>query len=93
VKADVAASWRSLAGRLIESTAKKLAGAFFEKFGSIVGKPLAPSEVEAAAATPGGCSARSSVRSAPYCKVGLASFSARQARYCWVLALPATPAA
>ncbi len=54
VKADVGGKLAQLGGRLIESTAKKLAGAFFEKFGSIVGKPLAPSEVEAAAATPGG---------------------------------------
>ena len=54
VKADVGGKLAQLGGRLIESTAKKLAGDFFEKFGSIVGKPLAPSEVEAAAATPGG---------------------------------------
>jgi carbon monoxide dehydrogenase subunit G len=54
VKADVGGKLAQLGGRLIESTAKKLAGDFFERFGSIVGKPLAPSEVEAAAATPGG---------------------------------------
>ena len=54
VKADVGGKLAQLGGRLIESTAKKLAGDFFEKFGSIVGKPLAPPEVEAAAATPGG---------------------------------------
>ena len=54
VKADVGGKLAQLGGRLIESTAKKLAGEFFEKFGSIVGKPLAPSEVEAAAATPVG---------------------------------------
>jgi carbon monoxide dehydrogenase subunit G len=54
VKADVGGKLAQLGGRLIESTAKKLAGEFFEKFGFIVGKPLAPSEVEAAAATPVG---------------------------------------
>jgi len=54
VKADVGGKLAQLGGRLIESTAKKLAGDFFERFGSIVGKPLAPSEAEAAAATPGG---------------------------------------
>src|SRR5208337_2048511 len=54
VKADVGGKLAQLGGRLIESTAKKLAGDFFEKFGSIVGKPLAPSEVQAAAATPVG---------------------------------------
>ena len=54
VKADVGGKLAQLGGRLIESTAKKLAGDFFEKFGSIVGKPLAPPEVEAVAATPGG---------------------------------------
>jgi carbon monoxide dehydrogenase subunit G len=53
VKADVGGKLAQLGGRLIESTAKKLAGDFFERFGSIVGKPLAPPEVEAAA-TPGG---------------------------------------
>jgi uncharacterized protein len=53
VKADVGGKLAQLGGRLIESTAKKLAGDFFERFGSIVGKPLVPPEVEAAA-TPGG---------------------------------------
>jgi len=82
VKADVGGKLAQLGGRLIESTAKKLAGDFFEKFGSVVGKPLAPPEVEAAAATPAGWLSKIFVRSAPYYKVGLASFSARLARYC-----------
>lgn len=48
-KADVGGRLAQLGGRLIDSTANKLAGAFFEKFGAIVGKPQA---VEVAAGTP-----------------------------------------
>ncbi|HUI22193.1 MAG TPA: carbon monoxide dehydrogenase subunit G [Methylocella sp.] len=38
-KADVGGRLAQLGGRLIDATANKLAGDFFEKFGSIVGKP------------------------------------------------------
>jgi uncharacterized protein len=47
-KADIGGKLAQLGGRLVDSTAKKLAGDFFEKFGSIVGPPPASSEVEAA---------------------------------------------
>lgn len=47
VKADVGGKLAQLGGRLIDSTAKKLAGEFFERFGTIVGGPAA-----AAAAPP-----------------------------------------
>jgi uncharacterized protein len=40
-KADVGGRVAQLGGRLIDSTANKLAGDFFEKFGAIVGKPQA----------------------------------------------------
>ena len=50
VKADVGGKLAQLGGRLIDATATKLAGEFFEKFGSIVGGPLAAaSEAEPAA--------------------------------------------
>lgn len=42
VKADVGGKLAQVGGRLIDSTAKKLAGEFFEKFGSIVGGPAEP---------------------------------------------------
>jgi carbon monoxide dehydrogenase subunit G len=48
-KADIGGKLAQLGGRLIDSTAKKLAGDFFEKFGSIVGKPAAAAEAQAAA--------------------------------------------
>lgn len=47
-KADVGGRLAQLGGRLIDSTANKLAGDFFEKFGTIVGEP----QVEVAAGTP-----------------------------------------
>jgi hypothetical protein len=47
-KADVGGRLAQLGGRLIDSTANKLAGDFFEKFGAIVGEP----QVEVAAGTP-----------------------------------------
>lgn len=47
VKADVGGKLAQLGGRLIDATATKLAGEFFEKFGSIVG-PAAASEAEPA---------------------------------------------
>jgi uncharacterized protein len=50
-KADVGGRLAQLGGRLIDSTANKLAGDFFVKFGAIVGKPQA---VEVAAGTPHG---------------------------------------
>ena len=46
-KADVGGKLAQLGGRLIDSTAKKLAGEFFEKFAALVGK--APAEAAAAA--------------------------------------------
>lgn len=50
VKADVGGKLAQLGGRLIDATATKLAGEFFEKFGSIVGGPAAAaSEAELAA--------------------------------------------
>lgn len=45
VKADVGGKLAQLGGRLIDATATKLAGEFFEKFGSIVG-PVAVSDPE-----------------------------------------------
>lgn len=47
VKADVGGKLAQLGGRLIDATATKLAGEFFEKFGSIVG-PVAPVDGESA---------------------------------------------
>ncbi len=40
-KADVGGKLAQLGGRLIDSTARKLAGEFFQKFGTIVGAPAA----------------------------------------------------
>ena len=48
-KADVGGRLAQLGGRLIDGTATKLAGDFFEKFGAIIGKPQA---LEVAAGTP-----------------------------------------
>lgn len=45
VKADVGGKLAQLGGRLIDATATKLAGEFFEKFSSIVG-PVAVSDAE-----------------------------------------------
>lgn len=42
VRADVGGKLAQVGGRLIDSTAKKLAGEFFEKFGTIVGGPAEP---------------------------------------------------
>lgn len=42
VKADVGGKLAQLGSRLIDSTAKKLSGDFFAKFGEIVGKPAEP---------------------------------------------------
>lgn len=42
VKADVGGKLAQLGGRLIDATAAKLAGEFFEKFGSIVGPVAVP---------------------------------------------------
>lgn len=47
VKADVGGKLAQLGGRLIDATATKLAGEFFEKFSSIVG-PVAVSDAEPA---------------------------------------------
>ena len=48
-KADVGGKLAQLGGRLIDSTARKLAGEFFQKFGEIVGSPTgaSPSTVPA----------------------------------------------
>ncbi|MFO0408161.1 MAG: SRPBCC family protein [Labrys sp. (in: a-proteobacteria)] len=48
VKADVGGKIAQLGGRLIDSTAKKLAGEFFETFGKVVGPQPEPSEGEGA---------------------------------------------
>ncbi len=42
VHADVGGKIAQVGGRLIDSTAKKLAGEFFDRFGEIVGKPTEP---------------------------------------------------
>lgn len=52
VKADVGGKLAQLGGRLIDSTAKKLADEFFEKFTTIVGVPSGAS-ANTAAAGPG----------------------------------------
>jgi carbon monoxide dehydrogenase subunit G len=44
VKADVGGKLAQLGGRLIDATAKKLAGEFFGKFGAVVGPPPAGEE-------------------------------------------------
>lgn len=43
VKADIGGKIAQLGSRLIDGTAKKLAGEFFEKFSSVVGRPTDPS--------------------------------------------------
>src|SRR5262249_39478415 len=48
-KADVGGKLAQLGGRLIDSTSKKLAGDFFEKFGEVVGGSPPP----ATTSTPG----------------------------------------
>ena len=53
VKADVGGKLAQLGGRLIDATAKKLAGDFFAKFGEIVGPPP-PEEAAGAEAPKGG---------------------------------------
>jgi uncharacterized protein len=54
VKADVGGKLAQLGGRLIDSTSKKLADEFFEKFSTLVGGPapvsVAAAEVQAATA-------------------------------------------
>jgi uncharacterized protein len=53
-RADVGGKLAQLGGRLIDATAKKLAGEFFSKFGEVVGPaPAMPPEAEAATATTG----------------------------------------
>jgi carbon monoxide dehydrogenase subunit G len=54
-KADVGGKLAQLGGRLIDATARKLAGEFFSNFGQVVGPPPAGEEgaAEAAAATEG----------------------------------------
>ena len=46
VKADVGGKIAQLGARLIDGTAKKLAGEFFEKFGAVVAPSAAPAAVE-----------------------------------------------
>jgi carbon monoxide dehydrogenase subunit G len=53
VKAEVGGKLAQLGGRLIDATAKKLAGEFFEKFGSIVVAGLETQAAVAAPASPG----------------------------------------
>jgi carbon monoxide dehydrogenase subunit G len=52
VKADVGGKLAQLGGRLIDSTAKKLADQFFEKFTTVVGGPPAGEAASAATDTP-----------------------------------------
>jgi carbon monoxide dehydrogenase subunit G len=56
VKADVGGRLAQLGGRLIDSTSKKLADEFFEKFSTLVGGPVplpaAPEETSKAGALP-----------------------------------------
>ncbi len=47
VKADIGGKLAQLGSRLIDGTAKKLAGEFFERFGAIVGGPAVFAEGEA----------------------------------------------
>ena len=49
VKADVGGKLAQLGGRLIDATARKLAGEFFSKFGEVVGPPPAGEESAARA--------------------------------------------
>jgi uncharacterized protein len=44
VNAEIGGKLAQLGSRLIDGTAKKLAGDFFEKFGEVVGPPAAPVE-------------------------------------------------
>jgi carbon monoxide dehydrogenase subunit G len=44
VKADIGGKIAQLGSRLIDGTAKKLAGEFFEKFSTVVGRPVAVAE-------------------------------------------------
>lgn len=53
VKADVGGKLAQLGGRLIDSTAKKLADEFFEKFSTLVGGPAPLRAAEAGQATVG----------------------------------------
>lgn len=46
VQAQIGGKLAQLGGRLIDSTAKKLAGDFFEKFGAVVGGPAVTAEGE-----------------------------------------------
>ena len=52
-RADVGGKLAQLGGRLIDATARKLAGEFFSKFGEVVGPAPASAEGEAAAAIAG----------------------------------------
>jgi uncharacterized protein len=47
-RADVGGKLAQLGGRLIDATARKLAGEFFSKFGAVVGSPPASAEGNAA---------------------------------------------
>jgi carbon monoxide dehydrogenase subunit G len=51
VKADVGGKLAQLGGRLIDATARKLAGEFFGKFGEVVGPPPPGGEVGAQTGT------------------------------------------
>lgn len=46
VKADIGGKLAQSGSRLIDSTAKKLAGEFFEKFAEVIEGPLLVAEVE-----------------------------------------------
>jgi len=66
VKADIGGKLAQLGGRLIDSTAKKLSGEFFEKFGEIVGGESEPEAVaEAGAPVAGGQAAIAGAETGP----------------------------
>jgi len=52
VNADIGGKIAQLGARLIDGTAKKLAGDFFEKFGAVVGGPAPEAATDAAASEP-----------------------------------------
>lgn len=58
VKAEVGGKLAQLGGRLIDSTARKLAGEFFASFGQIVGGAAPPAAAVAPAAAPAAAPAR-----------------------------------
>jgi uncharacterized protein len=78
VKADVGGKLAQLGGRLIDSTSKKLADEFFEKFTTLVGGPAPlPAAVASAAADP---SAAATTKQPGWFKRWFGKLKNRQAR-------------